>query len=39
MAKQGNIIKPSTPEAAALYFRSEMARYAALAKKAGISLD
>lgn len=39
MVKQGNIIHPSTPEAAALYFRSEMARYAALAKKAGISLD
>jgi tripartite-type tricarboxylate transporter receptor subunit TctC len=39
MAKQGNIIKPSTPEEAALYFRSEMTRYAALAKKAGVSLD
>ncbi|MDB5742590.1 MAG: hypothetical protein JWR68_905 [Polaromonas sp.] len=39
MAKQGNIIKPSTPEAAAQYLRSEMARYAALAKKSGITLD
>ncbi|MDB5930075.1 MAG: hypothetical protein JWR60_1782, partial [Polaromonas sp.] len=39
MAKQGNLIKPTTPEAAALYFRTEMARYAALAKKSGISLD
>lgn len=39
MTRQGNIIHPSTPEAAALYFRSEMSRYAALAKKAGISLD
>lgn len=39
MVKQGNVIHPSTPEAAALYFRSEMTRYAALAKKAGISLD
>ncbi|UUZ64188.1 tripartite tricarboxylate transporter substrate binding protein [Polaromonas sp. P1-6] len=39
MAKQGNVIHPSTPEAAAQYFRSEMTRYAALAKKAGISLD
>lgn len=39
MAKQGNLIKPSTPEAAALYFRSEMTRYAALAKKSGVSLD
>jgi len=33
------VINPSTPEAAALYFRREMTRYAALAKKAGISLD
>jgi tripartite-type tricarboxylate transporter receptor subunit TctC len=39
MAKQGNIISPTTPEAAALYFRKEMKRYAALAEKAGISLD
>ncbi len=39
MAKQGNVIHPSTPEAAAQSMRSEMARYAALAKKAGITLD
>ena len=39
MAKQGNVIHPSTPEAAAQYLRSEMTRYAALAKKAGITLD
>jgi tripartite-type tricarboxylate transporter receptor subunit TctC len=39
MAKQGNIISPTTPEAAALYFRKEMKRYAALAEKAGVSLD
>lgn len=39
MAKQGNVVNPSTPEAAARYLRSEMARYAALAKKAGIVLD
>lgn len=39
MAKQGNLINPSTPEAAARYLRSEMTRYAALAKKAGIVLD
>lgn len=39
MAKQGNVINPSTPEAAGLYLRSEMARYAVLAKKAGIALD
>jgi tripartite-type tricarboxylate transporter receptor subunit TctC len=39
MAKQGNEIHPSTPEAAAQFMRSEMARYAVLAKKSGISLD
>jgi|GEM_PF-5967163 len=39
MARQGNIIHPSTPEAAAQYLRSELARYAVLAKKAGITLD
>jgi tripartite-type tricarboxylate transporter receptor subunit TctC len=39
MAKQGNVIHPSSPDAAAQYFRSEMTRYAALAKKAGVSLD
>lgn len=39
MAKQGNLINPSTPEVAARYLRSEMARYAVLAKKAGIALD
>lgn len=39
MAKQGNIIKPSTPEEAAKYFRSEAARYAALVKKANVTLE
>lgn len=39
MAKQGNVIHPGSPDAAAQYFRSEMTRYAALAKKAGVSLD
>jgi tripartite-type tricarboxylate transporter receptor subunit TctC len=39
MAKQGNMIHPSTPEAAAAYFKTEINRYAALAKKAGITLD
>ncbi|MBS0343003.1 MAG: tripartite tricarboxylate transporter substrate binding protein [Proteobacteria bacterium] len=39
MNKQGNVIKPTTPEQAAAFFRSEAARYAALAKKASISLD
>ena len=39
MAKQGNTISPTTPEAAAQYFRKELTRYAALAEKAGITLD
>jgi tripartite-type tricarboxylate transporter receptor subunit TctC len=39
MAKQGNVVKPTSPEDAAKFFRSEAARYAALAKKAGVSLD
>jgi tripartite-type tricarboxylate transporter receptor subunit TctC len=36
MAKQGNTIHPSTPEAALAHFRTEMARYAALVKKANV---
>ena len=39
MAKQGNTINPSTPEAAAQFFRSEMAKYARLVKKAGVELQ
>jgi tripartite-type tricarboxylate transporter receptor subunit TctC len=39
MAKQGNTISPTTPEAAAQYFRRELTRYASLAEKAGIALD
>lgn len=39
MARQGNVIRPTTPEEAAKFFRSEAARYAALAKKANVSLD
>jgi len=39
MARQGNDIHPSTPEAAAAFFRSEVAKYAKLAKKANITLD
>jgi tripartite-type tricarboxylate transporter receptor subunit TctC len=39
MAKQGNVINPTSPEAATQFFRSEMARYAVLAKKAAIALD
>jgi len=36
MDKQGNAINPTTPEAAAQYFRSELARYGALVHKAGL---
>ena len=37
MARQGNIVAPSAPEAAVQFFRSEQERYARLAKKAGIT--
>lgn len=36
MAKQGNTINISTPDQAAAAFRSELAKYAALAKKVGL---
>jgi tripartite-type tricarboxylate transporter receptor subunit TctC len=36
MAKQGNAIHPSTPDAALAHFKTEMARYAALVKKANV---
>jgi tripartite-type tricarboxylate transporter receptor subunit TctC len=39
MAKQDNFIKPTSPEAAATFFKVEQDRYARLVKKAGISLD
>jgi len=39
MAKQGNEINPTTPEAAAAYFRSEQDKYAKLVKKASVKLD
>ena len=39
MARQGNTIDIGTPEAAAQFFRSEMAKYAKLVKKAGIELQ
>ncbi|MDQ3188021.1 MAG: tripartite tricarboxylate transporter substrate-binding protein [Pseudomonadota bacterium] len=39
MAKQGNTINVSTPEVAAQFFRSEMAKYAQLVKKAGVELQ
>jgi tripartite-type tricarboxylate transporter receptor subunit TctC len=39
MDKQGNVIKPTSPEEAASYFRTEAARYAALVKKANVVLE
>ena len=36
MAKQGNTIQISTPEAALAHFKSELVKYAALVKKAGV---
>ena len=39
MAKQQNVIAPTSPEAAAAFFRSEQARYAELVRKAGIKLE
>jgi tripartite-type tricarboxylate transporter receptor subunit TctC len=36
MAKQGNTINVGTPENAAKFFRSELAKYAELVKKAGV---
>jgi hypothetical protein len=39
MNKQGNIIKPGSPDDAARYFRSEAARYAAQVKKANVTLE
>jgi tripartite-type tricarboxylate transporter receptor subunit TctC len=39
MAKQQNIVHPTTPEVAAQFFRSEQERYARLVKKADVKLD
>ena len=39
MAKQGNVIDISSTEQAGRFFRSEMAKYAKLVKKAGIELQ
>ena len=39
MARQENVINPSTPEAAVQFFRSEQERYARLVKKANIALE
>jgi tripartite-type tricarboxylate transporter receptor subunit TctC len=39
MAKQGNTIDVSAPEYASQFFRSELAKYAKLVKKAGVELQ
>ena len=39
MAKQGNNIAMTSPEEAAAFFKSEMAKYALLVKKAGVELQ
>ena len=39
MAKQGNTINVSTPDYAAQFFRSEMAKYAKLVQKAGLQVQ
>lgn len=39
MARQDNFINPTTPEAAAQFFKSEQERYARIVKKAGIVLE
>ena len=39
MAKQENVINPSTPEAAVQFFRSEQERYGRLVKKANITME
>lgn len=39
MARQDNVIAPTSPEAAAQFFRSEQERYARLVKNANITLE
>jgi tripartite-type tricarboxylate transporter receptor subunit TctC len=39
MKRQGNTINPGTPEAAARFFQTESARYAALVKKANVTVE
>jgi tripartite-type tricarboxylate transporter receptor subunit TctC len=39
MLKQGNLIKPSSPGAAAGMFRVELAKYARVVKAAGVKID
>jgi tripartite-type tricarboxylate transporter receptor subunit TctC len=39
LAKQGNTINPGTPEAAARFFRAELAKYGALARRIGLTAN
>ncbi len=39
LRKQGTVVQPGTPESAASYFRSEAARYAALVRKANVTVE
>lgn len=39
LVKQGNIINPGTPEAAAQFFRAELVKYGTLAKKIGLTAN
>jgi tripartite-type tricarboxylate transporter receptor subunit TctC len=39
MARQDNVIAPTSPEAAAQFFKTEQDRYARLVQKAGIKVD
>lgn len=39
MARQGNVIQVQSPQATSAYFRSELAKYAQMVKKAGIELQ
>jgi tripartite-type tricarboxylate transporter receptor subunit TctC len=39
MARQGNTINIQSPEASAVFFQSELNKYAAIVKKAGIKPD
>ena len=39
MAKQGNTIRIQSPEASSAFFQSELAKYAAIVKKAGVKPD
>jgi tripartite-type tricarboxylate transporter receptor subunit TctC len=39
MAKQGNTISPTSPEAAAQFFRTELVKYATVVKRAGVKID